>query len=110
MEGTMPTCYSGGDVWNIQVPFGIAVTDITSTLIKGVGIQHSREEKTKSLKDIKKEKKMTEVLKTAQIEPLTKSFVTQTGLETTKFCITIHWEETVFETTSYRMKRFLIDA
>lgn len=51
---------------------------------------NSREEKTKSLKDIKKEKKMTEVLKTAQIEPLTKSFVTQTGLETTKFCITIH--------------------
>lgn len=44
MVGTMSTCYSGGDVWNIQIPFGIAVRKITSTLIKGVGTQNSREE------------------------------------------------------------------
>lgn len=48
MDGTTPTCYSGGDVWNIQVPFGIAEREIKRTLMKEVGIQLSREEKTES--------------------------------------------------------------
>lgn len=55
----MHTCYSGGDVWNIKVPFGIAVREIASTLIKGVGIQHSREENKKSQQEKKKKTNQT---------------------------------------------------
>lgn len=35
-SGTLPTCNSGGDVRNIQVPFSIAVTEMTSAVIKAV--------------------------------------------------------------------------
>lgn len=56
MEGTVPTCYSGGDVWNIKVSFCIAVREVTSKLIKRVIMQFIRGRKThKSLQDIKKQ-------------------------------------------------------
>ena len=63
----MHTCYSGGDVGNIKVPFGIAVREIA--LMKRVRVQHGLEETY--LQEIK----WTNIYHTAEIKPLINSLV-----------------------------------
>lgn len=55
MTGQMFTCYSGGDVWNIQIPFSVAAKN-DNTLVKRIS-QNKVKNKLMSLLAVKEAKK-----------------------------------------------------